>query len=139
MSRVEVDVTHPDRVLFPGRSSQQRISKRDLVDYYYEVADTMLPHLKGRPLTVQRFPLDVARNAYAQTAVAPYSVRARPGASVATPLEWDELDSSDLRADRFTTREIPKRLAGQRDPWADMSRHARSLSGPLQRLAKLRA
>ncbi|WP_204807530.1 non-homologous end-joining DNA ligase [Mycobacterium riyadhense] len=300
MSRVEVEVTHPDRVLFPGRSSQQRISKRDLVDYYCEVADTMLPHLKGRPLIVQRFPrgidqqgflqqdfadslpdwmsrakvakeggtvvhplaerrealawlanqncvtlhawqcrqgqldspdrlvfdldpsdgtfavlrstaravagalgdlglacyvqttgsrglhvvvplrgdaefdaarrfarevaevvaaddaahrtvevrkdkrggrvyLDVARNAYAQTAVAPYSVRARPGAPVATPLEWDELDSPDLRADRFTIRDIPKRLAGQRDPWEDMSRHARSLSGPLQRLAKLRA
>ena len=32
--------------------------------------------------------LDVMRNAYAQTAVAPYSVRARTGAPVATPLEW---------------------------------------------------
>jgi bifunctional non-homologous end joining protein LigD len=83
--------------------------------------------------------LDVMRNAYAQTAVAPYSVRARTGAPVATPLEWDELDTRGLRADRFTIRDLPKRLAGQRDPWADMSRHARSLSGPAQRLAKLRA
>ena len=86
--------------------------------------------------------LDIMRNAYAQTAVAPYSVRARPGAPVATPLEWDELDAlknRSLRADRFTLRDIPKRLAGQRDPWADMSRHARSLAGPMKRVAKLRA
>jgi bifunctional non-homologous end joining protein LigD len=83
--------------------------------------------------------LDVMRNAYAQTAVAPYSVRARAGAPVATPLEWDELDTRGLRADRFTIRDVPKRLSGQRDPWADMSRHARSLSGRAERLAKLRA
>jgi bifunctional non-homologous end joining protein LigD len=83
--------------------------------------------------------LDIMRNAYAQTAVAPYSVRPRDGAPVATPLEWDELNSRGLRPDRFTIRDLPKRLAGQRDPWANMSRHARSLAGPRDRLAKLRA
>ena len=81
--------------------------------------------------------LDVMRNAYAQTAVAPYSVRARRGAPVATPLEWDELDRRGMRADRFTIRDMPKRLAGQCDPWADLRRHARSLSRPRERLAKL--
>lgn len=296
MPRIEVEVTHGDRVLFPADG----IIKRDLVDYYCAVADTMLPHLRGRPLNVQRFPrgigekgflqqdfadsmpdwmsgvevdkeggtlvhavaerpealgwlanqncitlhiwqsrrgrlhnpdrlvfdldpsdsdfavvrataratarvledlglacyvqttgsrglhvvvpirgdsgfdtarqfardvaevvvaddpghrtlearkdnrgdrvyLDIMRNAYAQTAVAPYSVRARDGAPVATPLQWDELDTRGLRADRFTIRDIPKRLAGQGDPWADISRHARALTGPLRRLAKLRA
>jgi bifunctional non-homologous end joining protein LigD len=83
--------------------------------------------------------LDVMRNAYAQTAVAPYSVRARRGAPVATPLEWDELDRRGLRADRFTIRDIPKRLAENGDPWADLQRRARSLTRPAQRLAKLRA
>ncbi|BBY00613.1 ATP-dependent DNA ligase [Mycobacterium seoulense] len=83
--------------------------------------------------------LDIMRNAYAQTAVAPYSVRARNGAPVATPLEWDELDTRGLRADRFTLRDVPKRLAGQADPWTNMSRHASSLPGPMRRLAKLRA
>jgi len=296
MPRIDVEVTHPDRVMFPDHG----ITKRELVDYYGEVADTMLPHLKGRALTVQRFPqgigeqgfvqqdfadslpdwfgrvqvakeggtlvhpvaerpealrwlanqncialhvwqsrqgrlhypdrlvfdldppdtdfaavrataravagvlgdlglacyvqttgsrglhvvvpvradtdfdtarqfardvaevvvadddahrtvearkdkrgrrvyLDIMRNAYAQTAVAPYSVRARSGAPVATPLQWDELDTRGLRADRFTIRNLPERLAGQRDPWAGMYRHARSLTGPAQRLAKLRA
>jgi bifunctional non-homologous end joining protein LigD len=302
MPRIEVEISHPDRVMFPDPSSKKGITKRDLVDYYGEVADAMLPHLKGRPLSVQRFPrgiaekgfvqqdfadtlpdwmngvevskeggtgtvvhpvaerpealrwlanqncvtlhawqsrqdrlhnpdrlvfdldppggdfavvrataratagvledlgltcyvqttgsrglhvvvplrpdadfdtvrqfardvaevvvaddsahrtvevrktkrgdrvyLDVMRNAYAQTAVAPYSVRARSGAPVATPLEWDELDTRGLRADRFTIRDLPKRLAGQRDPWVDMPRRARSLNGPLERLAKSRA
>src|SRR5262249_34520159 len=39
-----------------------------------------------------RLYVDVARNGWAQTAVAPYSVRPRPGAPVATPITWDELD-----------------------------------------------
>jgi bifunctional non-homologous end joining protein LigD len=299
MSRIEVEVTHPDRVMFP----KDGITKGELVDYYGEVADAMLPHLRDRALTVQRFPrgigeqgwvqqdfadslpdwmgrvevakqegtlvhpvaerpealrwlanqncvtlhlwqsrrdrlhnpdrlvfdldpsdsdfavvratahavagvlddlglaryvqttgsrglhvvvplradtdfdsarqfardvaevvvaddaahrtvearkdkrgdrvyLDIMRNAYAQTAVAPYSVRARGGAPVATPLEWDELDTLNKRsltADRYTIRNLPKRLAGQRDPWVGMYRHARSLTGPARRLAKLRA
>lgn len=299
MPNAEVEITHPDRVLFPA----DKITKRDLVDYYQSVADTMLRHLKSRPLTVQRFPrgidqpgfvqqdfarampewmgraevaregkeggtvvhpvadgrdalawlanqncitlhqwqsrkdrphnpdrlvfdldpsnsdfvtvretaravarilddlglasylqttgsrglhvvvpvrgdadfdtvrqfardvaevvvaddpdhrtlearkgnrdgrvyVDIMRNAYAQTAVAPYSVRARRGAPVATPLEWDELESRGMHADRFTVRDVPQRLSGQRDPWADMVRHSRSLDGPIKRVAKLRA
>jgi bifunctional non-homologous end joining protein LigD len=83
--------------------------------------------------------LDVMRNAYAQTAVAPYAVRARRGAPVATPLEWDELGGRGLRPDRFTLRDVPKRIAEQGDPWADMRKHARSLSRPRQRLSKLHA
>ncbi|CNP16355.1 putative DNA ligase-like protein [Mycobacterium tuberculosis] len=66
-------------------------------------------------------------------------MRARAGAPVATPLEWDELDRRGLRADRFTLCDVPKRLREQGDPWADMSRHARALAGPRRRLDKLRA
>jgi bifunctional non-homologous end joining protein LigD len=296
MPRIKVEITHPDRVMFPDDG----ITKSDLVDYYAAVAEVMVPHLKGRPLTLWRYPrgideqgfvqqdfagalpdwmdsaevtkeggtvvhpvadrrealvwlanqncitphswlsrqdrldepdlivfdldpstsdfapvraaaracadvlddlglasylkttgsrglhvvvpvspgpdfdtvrqfardvarvvadddpahltveqrkdkrgdriyLDVMRNAYAQTAVAPYAVRARRGAPVATPLEWDELRSRSLRPDRFTIRDVPKRLSEQGDPWADMRRRARSLTRPMQRLAKLRA
>ncbi|MFR9749700.1 non-homologous end-joining DNA ligase [Nocardia sp. 004] len=85
-----------------------------------------------------RLYLDIMRNAYAQTAVAPYAVRARRGAPVATPLEWDELDSRDMRPDRFNIRDIPKRLAGQHDPWSRSGRHGRSLTRPMHRLARLR-
>jgi bifunctional non-homologous end joining protein LigD len=83
--------------------------------------------------------LDVMRNAYAQTAVAPYAVRARRGAPVATPLEWDELGRRGLRADSFSIRDVPKRVAEIGDPWADIGRRGRSLARPMQRLAKLHA
>jgi bifunctional non-homologous end joining protein LigD len=52
MPHADVVITHPDRVVFPAH----KITKRDLVDYYQEVANTMLRHLKSRPLSVQRFP-----------------------------------------------------------------------------------
>lgn len=81
--------------------------------------------------------LDVMRNGYGQTAVAPYAVRPRPGAPVATPLDWDELGARGMRADRFTLRDVPKRMREHHDPWAHMRRHARSLRAARQRLDKL--
>jgi bifunctional non-homologous end joining protein LigD len=82
--------------------------------------------------------LDVLRNAYGQTAVAPYSVRARPGAPVATPIDRDELDDGGLRADRWTIRNLFRRLGQREDPWRGMGRHARSLAEPRRRLDALR-
>lgn len=71
--------------------------------------------------------LDYLRNAYGQTAVAPYAVRARPGAPVATPLEWRELRRTDMHAGRYTLRTIFRRLARKPDPWREIDRHAISL------------
>ncbi len=71
--------------------------------------------------------LDTLRNAYGQTAVAPYSVRAREGAPVAAPLSWDELDAPDLTPHRYTIRNVFRRLGQKDDPWAEMHRHARPL------------
>jgi bifunctional non-homologous end joining protein LigD len=67
-----------------------------------------------------RLYLDIARNGYAQTTVAPYSVRARPGAPVSAPLAWDEVRSEGLTPQAWTLRSVPARLAGQRDPWAPL-------------------
>jgi bifunctional non-homologous end joining protein LigD len=79
------------------------------------------------------------RNAYAQTAVAPYSVRARPGAPVATPLDWAELEDPALTPHQFTLRTVGDRLdrLGASDPWAGMPRRRYGLARPAQRLAKL--
>jgi bifunctional non-homologous end joining protein LigD len=81
-----------------------------------------------------RILLDVARNAYAQTAVPPYAVRPRPGAPVATPLAWDELSNSKLRPDRWTVKTVLRRLAAQGDPWEDIQSYARGLAGPQRKL-----
>jgi bifunctional non-homologous end joining protein LigD len=84
---------------------------------------------------------DIMRNAYAQTVVAPYSVRARPGAAVATPLHWEELADQDLTPQRFTLRTVGDRLQrpGASDPWAGLARHRYGLDRPARRLAELAA
>lgn len=79
--------------------------------------------------------IDYLRNAYGQTGVAPYSVRARPNASVATPILWKEV-STKLRPDAFTIKNIFKRLARKDDPWKDIDKHAQSLSEAKKKLKK---
>ncbi|HKY67465.1 MAG TPA: non-homologous end-joining DNA ligase, partial [Acidimicrobiales bacterium] len=82
----------------------------------------------------QRLYVDVARNGWAQTVVAPYSVRPRPGAPVAMPITWDELDDSDLRPDGWTIATAPDRLAEAGDAWAGIARHGRALGSRAGRL-----
>jgi bifunctional non-homologous end joining protein LigD len=61
--------------------------------------------------------VDYLRNDRGSTAVAAYSTRALPQASVSTPLAWDEL-SEGLRSDHFTVGNVRHRLAFlKRDPW----------------------
>ncbi len=61
--------------------------------------------------------IDYLRNGRGNTAVAPYSTRARPGAAVSMPLEWSEL-AADVGPGYFTVDNTPTRLdALPRDPW----------------------
>jgi bifunctional non-homologous end joining protein LigD len=75
----------------------------------------------------ERIYVDVNRIAYAQHAVAPYAVRARPKAPVAMPLHWEELSDRRLRPDRWTVRNAAARVEAEGDPWKGMSRRARKL------------
>jgi len=47
-----VTISHPDKLLFPAA----RFTKADLVSYYVGVAPYLLPHLRGRPVTLKRYP-----------------------------------------------------------------------------------
>jgi bifunctional non-homologous end joining protein LigD len=61
--------------------------------------------------------LDYLRNERGATAIASYSTRARPGATVAAPLSWDELSAS-LRPAQFNVQTVPERLRTMKqDPW----------------------
>ncbi|MCQ3980713.1 MAG: ATP-dependent DNA ligase [Anaerolineae bacterium] len=73
--------------------------------------------------------LDYLRNAYGQTGVAPYTLRAKPGAPVATPLDWAELADPQLHSQSYTMRNIFHRLGQKADPWQDIRNHARALKG----------
>jgi len=77
--------------------------------------------------------LDTMRNAYAQTGVAPYALRARPGAPVATPLHWSELDAH-LHPRRYHAGNLFRRLAQKEDPWKKIDRSAHGLEKAEARL-----
>jgi len=79
--------------------------------------------------------LDVGRNVYAQTAVAPYSVRPKDGAPVATPIEWNELARTEPRS--YTLSSVPRRLARKPDPWASMESAAGGYQAARERLDAL--
>lgn len=77
-------------------------------------------HRKGRIF------IDYLRNRMGQTAVAPYSPRARPAAGVSTPLSWEELPSL-TGPTQFNLTNIAARLEGTADPWAEFALSGRRL------------
>ncbi len=79
--------------------------------------------------------LDVNRNAYGQTAIAPYSLRAKPAATVATPLDWNELGR--VGPGGFNLRSIRRRLSRKGDPWARIHDYARSATQARRTLDEL--
>lgn len=110
-------------------------------EFARDVADTLAASRPDRLTTAarkkdrgDRLYLDIQRNAYAQTAVAPYSVRALPGAPVATPLSWDQLDDPGLHARRWTVADAVEQARTR--PWAGI--RARALEPARRRLHALR-
>lgn len=71
--------------------------------------------------------LDYLRNSYGQTSVAPYSLRARPGAPIAAPLHWKELSKTNLGPRSFHLKNIFRRLSQKKDPWKGFKQSRTSL------------
>ncbi|MFE9440230.1 non-homologous end-joining DNA ligase [Streptomyces sp. NPDC006602] len=108
-----------------------------------DVADTLVADHPDRLTTAARkkergarLYLDVQRNGYAQTAVVPFTVRAKPGAPVATPLAWSQLDGPGLDARRWTIADAVDQA--RTDPWAGVMTRGRSLGPARRRLNALR-
>jgi bifunctional non-homologous end joining protein LigD len=124
-----VRLTHPDRVLYP----EQNITKRDLALYYQEVADWILPHLSGRPLTLVRCPQGRNRQCFYQRHITESlpdpirAIRVKEGRSTASYVSVDstpglialvqlgvlEIHTWGARAGRL---ERPDRLTFDLDP-----------------------
>ncbi|RAJ01633.1 bifunctional non-homologous end joining protein LigD [Chitinophaga skermanii] len=57
-----VPVTNTDKIYWP----KEKITKGELIDYYTQMADYIVPHLKGRPLSLHRFPNGIAQPGFYQ-------------------------------------------------------------------------
>jgi bifunctional non-homologous end joining protein LigD len=65
---VRVKLSSPDKLLFPADG----ITKKDLAEYYERVAGWMLPHVKDRPLSLQRFPDGIEGEGFFQKNTPPH-------------------------------------------------------------------
>ncbi len=68
MEIAQVEITHPDKVIFPKKN----ITKGDMAEYYDKIADQMLPYLKDRPLTLHRFPNGIEEAGFYQKNISDY-------------------------------------------------------------------
>jgi bifunctional non-homologous end joining protein LigD len=60
--RSSLVISHPDKVLFP----EDGITKGELASYYEAAAPLMLPHIRGRPITMERYPSGIGRKGFLQ-------------------------------------------------------------------------
>lgn len=58
----QVTITHPEKILFPDDG----ITKAEMAAYYDAVTDVMLPHLRQRPITMERFPSGIGTKGFLQ-------------------------------------------------------------------------
>jgi bifunctional non-homologous end joining protein LigD len=55
-------ITHPEKVLFPDSG----VTKGELCAYYEAIAPSMIPHIRGRPITMERFPAGIGKKGFIQ-------------------------------------------------------------------------
>lgn len=82
--------------------------------------------------------IDTLRNSFGATAVAPYAVRAREGAPVATPITWQEVKRTDLKPDKYTIKTIFRRLTQIEDPWKSIDKQGSSVRAAQAAFKKIR-
>jgi bifunctional non-homologous end joining protein LigD len=77
--------------------------------------------------------VDYLRNGRGATSIAAYSCRARAGAPVSVPLDWDELETG-VRGDTYTVENLPERLDHlAADPWREMTSVKQSITAAMKR------
>ncbi|RYG10914.1 MAG: DNA ligase D, partial [Chitinophagaceae bacterium] len=114
-----------------------------LAAYDYDVAKNFIHYVAGLVYeqhtdvtSLERSPskrknkiyLDFLQNRRGQTIVAPYSLRPKPGASVSTPLNWDEVNE-DLKISDFDIYNVKERVAKVGDLWKDIYKVKNKIKG----------
>jgi bifunctional non-homologous end joining protein LigD len=57
-------ITHPEKILFPPEGSEPGITKGELAAYYEAVAPVMVPHIRARPITMERYPAGIRQKGF---------------------------------------------------------------------------
>lgn len=81
--------------------------------------------------------IDYLRNGFAQTSVAPFSLRATDKASIAMPIDWKTLKKPFIKSDSFTLKQSKKYLQKNKNPWLNLSQSSQNLSKAKKLLDKL--
>ena len=81
--------------------------------------------------------IDWLRNGFGATSVAPYAVRALEGAPVAMPVTWQELCKKNMSSQKYTIKNVRKRLNTVGDVWHDMHKLSITLARARALLDKL--
>jgi len=68
VEKQKIEITNPEKVLFP----KSKITKKDLIEYYLNIADLMLPLIKDRPVTMFRYPNGIAQEHFVQKNASDY-------------------------------------------------------------------
>ena len=104
------------------------MATKALAERVEKSAPTTFTTTMGAANRRRRIFVDFHRNARGATAVAPYSLRARPNLHASTPLSWADLETIDDPGDlNYST--LPELVSRSGDPWADIDEHARDLPG----------
>ncbi|MFZ1489708.1 MAG: DNA polymerase ligase N-terminal domain-containing protein [Ilumatobacteraceae bacterium] len=112
------------QVWIPVRRGTTFTETSDFVEALSRTVGATVPELVSWRWAKQdrsgRARLDYTQNALSKTLVAPYSMRPAPGGPVSVPITWEELDDPQLRPDRWTIADVPRRLAEIGDPFTSL-------------------
>ena len=127
-------------VLVPLGEGQSFTTARALADLLGKLLVEEFPELATMERVVarrgERVYVDTGQTGQTRAIVSPYSVRAVPGATVSTPLDWDEVEPSlDPRA--FTIQSVPARVAKLGDPMRMLLKMSPDVSRAVERLGEL--
>lgn len=127
-------------VLVPLGEGQSFATARALADLLGKLLVEELPEIATMERIVARrgarVYVDTGQTGQTRAIVAPWSVRAVPGATVSTPLAWDEVDHG-LEPRAFTIKTIPARIAELGDPMSRLLTTKPDVSRAVSRLADL--
>jgi bifunctional non-homologous end joining protein LigD len=115
------------------RSSWDDVKRftQGLAEHLARTMPTRFTDKMAKPRRKGKIFVDYLRNARGATAVAPYSLRARPGAPIAAPLHWDEL-TRGLDPGKFNLK-TASRLRTRVDPWPGYFDLAQSITRDMRR------